>query len=207
MPKVNDAHRDSRRRQILDAAIECFARQGLHRTTIEDIIRQSGLSAGAIYDYFGSKDDIIEKLADERHQREAELIKKGLGDGKLGESIHALVKGFYEALTDAKQRKERRLGIHLWAEALCSPRILKQVRRGIDQPRKLLSQALSEAQANGQLPRHLNPEAVARVLIAQFHGCILQQAWDKRMDVTEFAKSAEAMLAAYLLREATWKTK
>jgi len=203
MPKVSDAHRDHRRRQILDAAVECFARQGLHRTTIEDIIRESGLSAGAIYDYFGSKDDIIEKLADERHQRERELIEQALGDGQLAESVHALVKSFYEALIHPKQRKERRLGIHLWAEALCNPRILKQVRRGLDQPRKLLSQALSEAQANGQLPRRLNPEAVARVLIAQFHGCILQQAWDERMDVAEFARTAEAMLAAYLLRQTT----
>ena len=84
----------------------------------------------------------------------------------------------------------------------CRP-VLKQVRRGIDQPRKLLSQALLEAQANGQLPRHLNPEAVARVLIAQFHGCILQQAWDERMDVTEFAATAEAMLAVCVLRLAT----
>lgn len=59
MPRISEARRAERRRQILDAARDCFLARGLHPTTMDDIIRASGLSAGAVYGYFASKDDII----------------------------------------------------------------------------------------------------------------------------------------------------
>ncbi len=55
MPKVTDEHRASRRDQILDAALGCFAERGFQATSMADIIAASGLSAGAIYLYFDSK--------------------------------------------------------------------------------------------------------------------------------------------------------
>ncbi len=198
MPKVSEAHRHSRRRQILDAAIACFAREGFQRTTIEDIIRESGLSAGAIYSYFQNKEAVIETLADERHEREQRLIAEALHDREWPDSMRILFETFFESLADSDVRKERRLGIHLWAEALCNPRVLKLIRRGINQPLKLLSDAIDQAQSRKQLPATLKPEATARILIALFHGLILQQVWDERTDITQFAKTAHAMATAYL---------
>jgi AcrR family transcriptional regulator len=206
LPKVSEAHRCNRKRQILDAAIECFARQGFQRTTIEDIIRESDLSAGAIYSYFENKEEIIETLADERHQREERLIEEALRHGEWPQSLRILFKSFYESMAEPNQRKERRLGIHLWSEALCNPRILKMVRRGINQPLKLLSDAIAREQSNGQLPATLNPDATARIFIALFHGLILQQAWDERTDVAAFVKTAQAMVAAYFSSTATAHT-
>ncbi len=58
MPKVSDAHRERVREQILDAAIGCFAERGIRPTTMADIIAASGLSAGAIYGYFDSKQEL-----------------------------------------------------------------------------------------------------------------------------------------------------
>lgn len=197
MPKVSDAHRYNRRRQILDAAIECFARRGFHRTSIEDIIRESNLSAGAIYIYFQSKDQIIETLANERHDREKRLIEHAFTGGKWSECVHLLVRSFSDSLLEPAERKERRLGIHLWAEALCNPRVLRLIRRGINQPLRLLSSAIAKAQADGQLRKGIDPDPAARVLIALFHGFILQQAWDDRADIAAFAKTAQSMADAY----------
>jgi AcrR family transcriptional regulator len=59
MPKISDEKRAIRQRQILDAALTCFQKNGLQATTMDDIIRASGLSAGAVYSYFASKDDLI----------------------------------------------------------------------------------------------------------------------------------------------------
>ncbi|MFZ0247581.1 TetR/AcrR family transcriptional regulator [Candidatus Binatus sp.] len=207
MPKVSEAHRENRRRQILDAAIECFAHHGFQRTTMEDIIGEAGLSAGAIYSYFQSKDQIIETLADQRHEREKRIIEAALNRDEWAASLRELFRSFSsELLTASSARKERRLGIQLWAEALCNPKVLTLIRRGINQPLKLLSNAIAEAQGSGRLQRTLNPEAAARVLIAMFHGLILQQAWDERTEVAEFAKAAQAMLAAYFSPKATAHT-
>ena len=65
MPRVAESYLQSRRRQIMDAAIRCFAREGFHRTTMQDIFRETGLSAGAIYRYFKSKEDIVAAIAAE----------------------------------------------------------------------------------------------------------------------------------------------
>ncbi|MFD0852046.1 TetR/AcrR family transcriptional regulator, partial [Actinomadura adrarensis] len=59
MPKVSDEHLEQRRRQILDAAQRCFIRKGVHATSMQDIMAESELSAGAVYRYFKSKTDII----------------------------------------------------------------------------------------------------------------------------------------------------
>lgn len=59
MPKISDQKRAARRTQILEAAWRCFQKEGLHATTMDDIIRASGLSAGAVYSYYPSKDQLI----------------------------------------------------------------------------------------------------------------------------------------------------
>ncbi|WP_210723952.1 helix-turn-helix domain-containing protein [Leifsonia sp. PS1209] len=60
MPKVTEAHRAARRHEISQAALRCFARNGFQGTSMADIIAESGLSAGAIYGHYSSKNEIIQ---------------------------------------------------------------------------------------------------------------------------------------------------
>src|SRR5512139_1067077 len=64
MPKVTEEHRLARREQILAAASRCVAREGFHKTTMADVIREADLSAGAVYGYFRGKSDIIRAIAE-----------------------------------------------------------------------------------------------------------------------------------------------
>lgn len=59
MPKVNDAHRDGRRQQIVDSASSLFAERGFARTTMADVVSASGLSTGGVYRYFPGKADLV----------------------------------------------------------------------------------------------------------------------------------------------------
>src|SRR5271154_3791247 len=59
MPKISEDQRQARRDQILAAAWRCFYRRGIHATSMEEIIREAGLSAGAVYLYFRGKDELI----------------------------------------------------------------------------------------------------------------------------------------------------
>src|SRR5215471_15145243 len=59
MPKISDKQRQVRRDQILAAAWRCFSRSGIHGTSMEEIIREADLSAGAVYLYYKGKDDLI----------------------------------------------------------------------------------------------------------------------------------------------------
>src|SRR5215831_1815047 len=54
-----------RPRQILRAAMTCFARRGFHLTTMQDISGEAQISVGLIYRYFDSKDAVISFMAAE----------------------------------------------------------------------------------------------------------------------------------------------
>jgi AcrR family transcriptional regulator len=51
---------EERRAQIIEAALACYTRKGYANTTMDDIVAESGLSKGAIYWYFKSKDDVFQ---------------------------------------------------------------------------------------------------------------------------------------------------
>jgi AcrR family transcriptional regulator len=55
-----------KRRQILDAAVRVFARQGFHSTRVADIADQAGVAYGLVYHYFRSKEEVLNELFSER---------------------------------------------------------------------------------------------------------------------------------------------
>ena len=69
MPRISDERRLERRNQILSAAWRCFDRRGIDATSMDDIIAEAGLSAGAIYGYFGGKEALIVAALDVSLQR------------------------------------------------------------------------------------------------------------------------------------------
>jgi AcrR family transcriptional regulator len=55
-----------KRRVILDAAIEVFAREGFHRCRVSDIAREANVAYGLVYHYFRSKDEVLNTIFSER---------------------------------------------------------------------------------------------------------------------------------------------
>ena len=55
-----------KRRQILDAAVRVFARQGFHHCRVSDIADEAGVAYGLVYHYFDSKDEVLDTLFLER---------------------------------------------------------------------------------------------------------------------------------------------
>jgi len=195
MPKVSSEYSESRRRQILDAAAHCFARQGFHGTTMKQIVQESGLSAGAIYNYFPSKAEIIDAIARERHTAETALLRGALEGGAKPVDLSALSRAFFESFASNEHRDARRVGIEVWAEALRNPSVLDTVRRGVDEPRRLLEQIVVACQARGELPQAIDPEGLARTIVAIFQGFVLQQAWDPETDIERYLGAVDAILS------------
>jgi len=167
---------------------------------MEDITRASGLSAGALYNYFDSKEQMIEAIATERHAREREIILEAGAKEDTAEIFRSLIDRFEQILLDPRGRKGRRMAMLLWTEALRNDRILKTVRKGVDEPRGMLAAIVARARDNGEMPKDIDPDAMARVMIALFQGFALQLAWDSRIDPKPFAKAVERIFAALLNR-------
>jgi AcrR family transcriptional regulator len=181
MPKVSQAYLDARREEILDAAIVCFSREGFHRTTMVEIVKESGVSPGAIYNYFDSKEEIIEAIAEGRREVELALIAEATQADTVVDALRRLRDAFFGDLKNPKERLRRKLSIQLWAEAQRNPRILKLVRGSFEGPLKMLSGILAEAQSRGEISRKVDAEATARFLIGAFYGLVLQVEWDEEV--------------------------
>ena len=198
MLRVSDAYRESKRRQILDASIECFAREGFHRTSMAQIIAEAGVSAGTIYLYFDSKVEIIEAIAEERHALESALGATALANPDTRQALHDLAGGYLDWLADPIEQKRRRVTVQVWAEALRSDRVASIVRDGVGQ-RQQVADFVRERQQQGHLVASLDPDAVSRVMLSLILGFVLQQAWDDTIDVNGYRSVLNEMIDHLLL--------
>ncbi|HEX7063923.1 MAG TPA: TetR family transcriptional regulator [Bacillales bacterium] len=62
MPKVTQEHIEKRKAEILDAAERVFKRKGFEPTTMQDVVEESGMSRGGVYQYYTSTEDMIQTL-------------------------------------------------------------------------------------------------------------------------------------------------
>jgi AcrR family transcriptional regulator len=202
MPRVDESYLRSRRRQIMDAAIACFARDGFHRTTMQDIVTATGLSAGAIYRYFRSKEDIVAAIAAGHHEAEAAAFAEVSTGDDVGAALRRLVQVSLGRLADPAEQRWRRITVQIWAEALRNDRVMGIVRGGLDEPVSELAALFRRGQRDGRLPQELEPDGAARVCASIFQGLVLQQSWDPELDVDAYIAAVLALIEA-LVRPAT----
>lgn len=110
MPKRTQEHLDARRRQILDAARTQFAEHGFSGTSMADVVAASGLSTGAIYRYFRSKDELVVAVC--------EQASENFPTALTAASLTALLEG---VRTLAREHGHARLVAQVYAEAALSP--------------------------------------------------------------------------------------
>jgi AcrR family transcriptional regulator len=195
VPRITPARASAQRERILDAALSCFAREGFHAATMQDIVAESGLSPGAIYGYFKGKTDVVMAIASERHAMERRRLEHALHAEDIETSLVRLVEGFVLGLRDPQEKKWRRLAVQLWAESLSNPRLKREALDGVTQAIEVLAPMIGQAQRKGRWPAHLDPASAARVLIAILQGISLQLAWDDNVDIANFASALRIMIA------------
>jgi TetR/AcrR family transcriptional regulator, repressor for uid operon len=202
MPKVSPEHLEARRHQILDAALTCFDRAGFHGASMQDIVAEVGLSTGAVYRYFSSKEEIIEALAEERHAKEAALINEALQIDDPSAAMHRLADLYFDWLTDPDEQRRRRLGVQIWAEAVHNDRLRAAVQAGADQ-RRLLTGLLERAKDQQLLSPDADADAMTRVYLALFQGFLVQQAWQPDLDVSPYLRQIHLVIDSTLTAPVT----
>ena len=196
MPKVSQQYLEARCSEILDAAVVCFARSGFHKATMRDIVRESGMSAGAIYNLFSSKQEIVAAIASRRHDEERRIFAEARKQPTLAKALEDIRDHFLSDLNNPKQRMRRRVTVQLWAEAQHDPELRKVAKDTFAKPFKLLRNLLREGQRRGEIARRIDADAMARFLIAAFHGLVLQAEWDKRLVIKPQLDIFNGLLAA-----------
>ena len=176
MPRVSQAHELQVRQRIVRAALQVFAERGFHRATMQDIVRQSGLSVGAIYTYFKSKEELIlagcDLITDQEMGALFERLSREL---TFRDRISAAVGFFFDQLDFERQvAGGPRLLIEAWAAADSQPAIREMLLRRRREIHSLTVALLHEGIASGELPAWIDMAAVAPALGALLDGILLE---------------------------------
>lgn len=177
MPRVTDEHRASRREQILAAGWRCVARQGFHKTSMADIIRESGLSAGAVYLYFPSKDQIIIAIAEQVVAGADQIFDDVLSQDPLP-PLHEIVRLIVtriERIATAGEGELIKVALPTWAEAVRNESIRGVVANAYRHLRRRMQDLVERLQTAGKFDADADPGQVAQVLFGLMPGFVLQR--------------------------------
>ncbi|MGW7256433.1 TetR/AcrR family transcriptional regulator [Streptomyces sp. NPDC054834] len=176
MPRVSEQYKENRRTQILDAAQRCFVREGFHRTSMQDILTEAGLSAGAVYRYFPSKNDMIVAIATRNLENIVAVLRDATDSGDpsgLGETLAGLLTA---AQGEQDEHQLATVALMVWSEALRNPGLADRLATANAELCDDLARVVAEQQKRGALPVEASAEALARVFVAVLPGFLLQLA-------------------------------
>lgn len=179
MPKVSAEHRERVRRRLLDAARTVVVREGPEGATTRAILDEAGVSAGTLYNYFPSKEELFEALIEDLLFTEAALIR--VTDEGLRPFVDALFQQpdnpafawFRGRMTTDPDQRAAQQHLNQYIVGLFAPMVVDE-------------------QAAGTLPADLDADAVVELID------LLYDALNRRHAVGTFVTSYERVGAALL---------
>lgn len=194
MPKVTPAHTEARRRQIMDAARACFLRDGFHATSMQDILREAGLSSGAFYLYFKGKDDVVAAIAGEAVTAIASVFTDLVAMDQPP-PVDELVRIALEQATaiDAELHVFP-IAVQAWAESLRSPALAGLLHGIYRDALEQVETLLASYQADGIIGDDVPVRQQAAVILTIIQGFIVQRAMFQALDADAFRAGLRSLL-------------
>jgi TetR/AcrR family transcriptional regulator, repressor for uid operon len=188
-------NRNRRTTAILEAAATLFATKGLQDTTMQDICKAAGISAGGLYRYFSGKDAIIQALA--QHERDSidDMIRMIEAGSSLLQTLDLLLADLVAYQTDPIIS---RLSIEFVIYAHNTPERFETLLSSERNLSAAMVQAVRKDQAANRLPGDLCPDSTVYALLALFDGMITQAAFAKSSKPPALTETVRRMVHIYL---------
>ncbi|MFF0015309.1 ScbR family autoregulator-binding transcription factor [Streptomyces sp. NPDC005374] len=165
------------RSAILDGAARAFDAEGYHGTSLGDILKEAGVTKGALYFHFGSKEELAQALIDEQFS----VLEAVVGAGKPG--VQSVIDIAHSMARRLVADVRVRAGIRLVIDQSSSTGIVGEpYTRWIE----LFRDCLVQAQRRGDVKADLDPGRVARLIVGSWTGLQLSsQVLSGRADLSE----------------------
>jgi AcrR family transcriptional regulator len=180
MPSPARAHRPKReavRRRLLDSALQVFAERGYAGASLDEVAAAAGLTKGAIYSNFASKDELFFAMMSDQVMTRIEIIRTVLAqpaaDLQKTRALSELGRLLTEAFTE--QRDWELVLLEFWRRAVSDD----EVRPQFLAHRRALRTAIADSveQALGRFPEvsGLSVDEVVTVVLALFNGLAIER--------------------------------
>jgi TetR/AcrR family transcriptional regulator, repressor for uid operon len=191
---VQDTQVGDRRSRILDAAERCFVRSGFHRTTMQDVAAEAGMSPGNLYRYFPSKDAIVIGLT----ERDRSDVARDFATFDSGEDFMTSFVKLGRKHFEEEPREKAIMCLEIWAESARNPSFAKVCAEFEQFVIARLTEVLGQAQARGEIPESVDPQAVARIISTLADGLFVRRAIAPGFDAAREVPNVINLIGALL---------
>ncbi len=176
MPKLLESTREQRRRQLLDAAWRCIAREGFHDLTVDDVCADAGLSKGAFYSHFVSKEALLMGLiADDA----ASIARIAEDPTTLRLTPVQRIRRVTESmLMQGADPARVQLRADVWGAMQTYPAVRAAVTAAVAERQRIFREWIDEAVRVGEMSIDFPSNALAALLLAISDGLVLHYALD-----------------------------
>jgi AcrR family transcriptional regulator len=175
MPRVTAEHEQEVRERIVGAAAHVFAERGFHGATMQDVVRESGLSVGAIYTWFKGKDELFLACCDLNvGQSIGELSRRLLAANTLVERLAVAIAFFLDTVEQAGGTAgPADFLVQAWAEADREPAVREMLARRRTQIATVGEMLIREGMGRGEIPAWVDASALAYAYTALLDGLVM----------------------------------
>jgi AcrR family transcriptional regulator len=164
-------NKDETRLHIIGTAAALFARNGFANTSMNDIVRETGLSKGGIYWHFRSREEIVEAIFAQYFQAQIALLAAFSQEkGPVNVRIRTLIRRVGEDLGEPGPAFPEPL--EFYAQALRDENLLNLLKTYFDAYAMHLADLIQQGMASGEFAAG-NAQQAAIVLISALEGIIL----------------------------------
>ncbi len=166
MPKINEEKKLHNKNKILRTASKLFSQNGYNGTSVNDIIRDAGISKGQFYTYFNTKEDLFFLIVGEV---DASIRERNIEFTDLGEYIEYRLKRFLEQ----SNRIKAKYTFEFWSSATLTDKQKILLDNRYFELQKDIQAIIRKGQNNGIYDETLNIESYIHVLMASIDGLIM----------------------------------
>ncbi|GLY16639.1 TetR/AcrR family transcriptional regulator [Kineosporia rhizophila] len=199
MPRVTEEYRAARRRQIVVAAANLFSSNGFHATSMADVISASQLSAGAVYRYFRSKEELIGAVSELALETADEIFGRLLDDERAAPSPGEVIETVVRTLTNRNEVigvDLPRMALQVWAEAIRSPELAERAHLAFSGLKARHVEAARRWQAAGNLPADADLEQVGSAMLGLTQGFLVQNLLVRGTSADGYVAGVHALLGS-----------
>ncbi len=196
MPKLSENQQSQRRSRILDAAEACFANTGFHRTSMQDICQSAGVSAGAVYLYFDSKEALITGISERDRAEIIENFTELAGAPDFAAGMREVMRS---CILERPPHKSR-LYLAIAAEATHNPAVARALSDCDSAIRGALAGILRRAEADGRIAPAIPVERIINLMSVIADGLFWRGAVMPGFDLAAAAADLLELVGSLLTR-------
>ncbi|MCQ8878658.1 TetR/AcrR family transcriptional regulator [Pseudoalteromonas shioyasakiensis] len=178
--KTDPALAQARREQVLCAAADCFKRKGYHGAGMAEISRTAGMSAGHIYNYFASKEAIIESII-ERDMEELFSVFQEFED-QPGNLVTILLNGLDSGVERHIDVDQGALDLEMQSEAARNEKVARLLRKSDLQAREKMRSLLVGERSPIKAAKAAEIDSRIEVMFALMNGLLMRKILNPSID-------------------------